>query len=207
MYKRLEIIAHMATPVVVNDELYLDGILYGVQRRRELGDSYYNLPRFGLKPYGVKTRLPLKRLRGSYLCSMARFRDVTTYTNRYRKRTNELSATKWVEPKRIYTDQKVYKNYDIPLSVVTCSRIHWIVVGNEQAIRELLKSVTYIGKKQSQGYGKVTKWEIRPTNKKGLRHFRVYNPDGDLGSYAVDMKTVSPPYCNRKYNTCVLQKF
>lgn len=207
MYKRLLITAYMRSPLVANDELYLDGILYRQVRRDTLGPDYYNLPRFATQPGGVKVRLNLKRERGSYLASMARLRQAVTKTTNFHKKTNQLRATQWVLPQRIYTNQKIYKDYRVPIDVTSLKRVTWVVVGDEDWLRETLAKVVAIGKKTAQGYGIVAAWAVEPTTIKGLRHFRILNGGSDLGSFTADQKTVNPPYSDRRAVPCVLQRF
>lgn len=208
MYKRLLVTAYMKSPVVANNELYLDGIIYRQVRRDMLGAGYYDLPRFAVQRGDVKVRLKIKRWRGSYLASMARLRGAVSRTTQFHKKTNQLRATHYVVPQRIYTNQKIYRDYRVPIDVTSLERITWVVVGDGEWIADVLSRVEAIGKKPSQGYGIVSAWTVEPTSIKGLRHFRLMGSVEKLGSYQLDKRTVNPPYATTHRTVpCVLQKF
>jgi hypothetical protein len=204
--KRLEIVAHLSTYPVIYDNMYLDGILYFCYRKMTEGENYYNLPRFETKKNLLNIKLPIQKEYDTYLCSMARYNKKNQQIVKYRKRTVENSLIKYCEKQRVYTDQKIYKNYDMPLQVTKTKKIKWIVIGDKTEIAKLLEYCTHIGKKGSQGYGIVDRWEIKETTKKGLRHFPLST--WNKGSYTIDISTYKPPYTNPKNKkTCVLQRF
>ena len=55
----------------------------------------------------------------------------------------------------------VHKEYRIPMQVYRCRHYRAYCVGNFTEIAELLKSITALGKKTSQGYGTVKSWEFQ----------------------------------------------
>ena len=54
-----------------------------------------------------------------------------------------------------------HKEYRMPMQIYRCRQYRAFCVGNLPDIAELLKSITAIGKKTSQGYGTVKNWELQ----------------------------------------------
>jgi len=53
-----------------------------------------------------------------------------------------------------------YKAYHMPLWYRHALWVRWYVLGEPERIRELLSCCTHIGKKTSQGWGSVLRWEV-----------------------------------------------
>lgn len=66
--------------------------------------------------------------------------------------------------KRVQITGGKNKSYRLPLEVglLADSRLVWWCVGDADAIRELLSTVLYLGKKRSVGLGRVERWEVAP---------------------------------------------
>ncbi|MBA3844556.1 MAG: hypothetical protein H0X39_18400 [Actinobacteria bacterium] len=56
------------------------------------------------------------------------------------------------------------KSYRLPSEVawVANDELEWFVIGDEDAIRELLTLVQYVGHKRATGRGKVSSWTVEP---------------------------------------------
>jgi CRISPR type IV-associated protein Csf3 len=81
-----------------------------------------------------------------------------------------------------------YKNYRMPLTIFLVPELTWYVVGDEDKLTPLLWQITSIGKKRSQGYGKIREWEIEDADE-DLSHLRaIPDPGGDA------IYGVRPPY-------------
>jgi len=53
------------------------------------------------------------------------------------------------------------KSYRLPLKVSNVDRVCWFIAGSKRrSLKSLLKSVQSIGKKRSQGYGRIASWEF-----------------------------------------------
>ncbi len=59
--------------------------------------------------------------------------------------------------------------------VLHANSIRWNVTGEEDVIKDLARGVRSIGKKRSQGYGKVTGWGIKHANE----DFSIVGPRGE----------------------------
>lgn len=193
--KRLKITAELKSNPIINSDLYLDGILYAMARKKQMGSDYYNLPRFG-KQNIEKIVLPLVRKNKVYLASKACYKVKKEYINRWRKRWNELSAGRWCENKRVYINQKITKNYDMPVNVtiVKNNKVWWYCIGDKNVIQELLNMSYYIGKEGNQGYGQVKKWIIEESDHKGVRSFPVIDEKNLPKNEIVKYGCCYPPY-------------
>lgn len=109
------------------------------------------------------------------------------------------------------------KSYRLPLRLRTTALIRWCCVGDRSEIRKLLKRVKALGKKRSQGYGVVERWEVEEApadcswfapHPDGRILMRVL-PLGDclpanLVGFRRDYAGVSPPYWHRdRFVECV----
>lgn len=55
-----------------------------------------------------------------------------------------------------------WKEYRIPMGTVVDAELRAVCVGNRGKLKELLAHVSHVGKKASQGYGRVGEWEVEP---------------------------------------------
>lgn len=53
-----------------------------------------------------------------------------------------------------------WKEYRVPVHAQSVERLHALVIGAAQPLRDLLQCVSHIGKKGSMGYGRVAKWTV-----------------------------------------------
>lgn len=61
----------------------------------------------------------------------------------------------------VATGNATYKSYRLPLHVRQVNRIAWFVGGSKRrSLKSLLDHCQSIGKKRSQGYGRITSWDI-----------------------------------------------
>jgi hypothetical protein len=199
-YQRLKITAHLKSNIILNDMMFLDGILYATKRKEN--QDYYIMPRFTGKKENLNIRLPIKKKCNAYLASRAYYRQIKEYVDFFRRRFLEVDASEWMKKKRVYLDQKTTKNWNKPICVkcLKDNKVWWYVVGDKEEIQKLLNNVHYIGKECNQGFGRVVKWEIEPTNKKGSRVF-----PSKTGKITCGFR---PPYSNLKNKArCIIHRF
>lgn len=55
-----------------------------------------------------------------------------------------------------------YKDYRTPLAVRTAKTLDGLCVGNLEEVSRLLQYITHVGKKGSQGFGRVVGWTVEP---------------------------------------------
>lgn len=80
----------------------------------------------------------------------------------YAKRLSTENANLLRENQQLVvaTGNSTFKSYRLPLRIRNVSRICWFVGGSKRrSLLSLLDSVHSVGKKRSQGFGRVVKWE------------------------------------------------
>jgi hypothetical protein len=82
-----------------------------------------------------------------------------SYT-RWRKRPDEHEALVWLRGRRLPRSVGPHRAYDQPLAVTTTRQIGSVCVGYPAAISRLLDRIHSLGKKRSQGYGRVLRWSV-----------------------------------------------
>lgn len=160
-----KVIAVMASPIA-GDVPYLDGILENemAQRQGKAGIVRRSdpAPRLG------SIHLPL--CRGNFAgvdyiprCSGPIYvgRDERHEYVHKRFSVENAAMLHPDERTKIAVGNSWTKNYRLPLKVVNAERVVWYVGGSKRRpLKSLLRSVHAIGKKRSDGYGRVLCWEF-----------------------------------------------
>lgn len=91
-------------------------------------------------------------------------------------------------PNTIHDTKGRWRAYWMPLPVTVCARLIWHAIGDPERIETLLQPITSIGKKRSQGEGRIRRWTITPAPE--LDHFTAahLSPTGVLAR-------PTPPQC------------
>lgn len=167
----LQIIAHMATPLVAYDDWSpsLDALI-----------EYQLLERLGLiepnpTEASIIKNLPIlfeqmpiarKMLNGEWYWAVSSPRYIENHQqiSRYRKRWDkqELHLDWGKKRAKVNGSEGHFKAYDLPRYDREMQTIHWFCIGDRDSIADLLQFVTNLGKKRSQGCGQVHKWEVLP---------------------------------------------
>lgn len=63
-------------------------------------------------------------------------------------------------PHHLHDSKGRWKAFWMPLPVTVAHSLTWHALGDPEAIQRLLEPITAIGKKRSQGEGRVTNWDI-----------------------------------------------
>jgi len=154
--------------------------------------------------------LPLER-RGSgdrwhWACSFNVVKPIGEYITHWHKRFDD-TLEKYLDFKgrRGKVDGKSgkYKAYRMPLNILLMPYLEWYAVGDIDAVRDLCMRIVSLGKKPSQGYGMVERWEVEPVTadysevKDGKLTRAVYDlPEGVAGN--IRMHGMRPPYWLRE---------
>lgn len=165
----LQIIAHMATPLVAYDDWSpsLDALIeYQLLDRLNLitpnptaADAEKNLPL-------IFNDMPIARkmLNGQWYWAVSSPHYIENHqqTSKFRKRWDyQEHHLEWGKKRaKVDSSQGHFKAYDLPRYDREMQTIHWFCVGDRDGITELLQPVTNLGKKRSQGCGQVHKWEV-----------------------------------------------
>lgn len=96
----------------------------------------------------------------------------------------------------ICTTNGICRDYNVPMPVIKANELVCWCVGDKKSIRKELKRLRYIGKKRSQGVGRISAIDVQPVEydyswtKDGLATRWLPDPDG------VRRVRVKPPYWN-----------
>jgi CRISPR type IV-associated protein Csf3 len=166
----LRITAHLRTGVVADRWLPLDAILLYQANRQALGPEVATLPG-GIDTQGAST-LPLEIIHPGrkiwyYACSWAQPQPwwVAEGRDHWNKRFDQGFAYMVdFEGRRgkVIIEQGRYKAYHMPVFYRVADRVEWYCVGDKARVGELLSTMTHLGKKRSQGWGRVIQWKVEP---------------------------------------------
>jgi CRISPR type IV-associated protein Csf3 len=185
MMRTLKVTAHLQAPVVSDAFLPLDGVLYFLYMREKYGDQAVTIPGRNHETKGPDGFLPLKRCQTHtqqwyYACSFAQWSVPCVEDTGYWHKRFDTHATRMLDHGRIKgrLDQGSgkYRTYRMPVFTRHALSVHWYCVGERDALSALLRFATHLGKKYSQGYGAVLRWDIEPAPE----DYSAVGPDGQL---------------------------
>lgn len=113
-------------------------------------------------------------------------RDIRYWTGRMDNRIYRQTTT--TMPGTLPTHQGRWRNRIMPVVITVCSDVSWRGVGNTDQVRRLLEPIAAIGKKRSQGEGRVLAWHVEPEPTGDPWAFAHLHADGGLGR-------PTPPEC------------
>lgn len=147
----------------------LDSILAAEWMRRNHPEAFYNASSHMLKNDIIVAELPFER-RGQgddwyWACSFNTAPSLGEHTIFWHKRFDD-ALEKYIDfgkrRGKINVKSAEYKAYRMPLVIQLFDRMEWYAVGNLDAVQDLCRTVTHIGKKSSQGLGAVDYWIVEP---------------------------------------------
>lgn len=170
MMQPLKITAHMQDGRVAGTEPWfpLDSILAAEWMRRHHPEAYYNASSHMLKEM-ITPELPFAR-RGAgdlwyWACSFNTAPPLHEYIMHWHKRFDD-QLEQYIDFKgkrgRVDIKSSKFKAYRMPMVIQLFDRLEWYAVGDPDAVLDLCRGVTHIGKKSSQGMGAVDWWEVGP---------------------------------------------
>lgn len=166
-FENLKIIAFMNSPLVINYDLMLDAILISKKAIELKLDS---------ESMDFENALEIKDivqyLGDIPLCSKAIFEGIDSKAVYYKRFDEDGEFT---DNKKIKIGSGKYKNYCNTLKVTDSEKVTFYCIGDKKQIQTLLNQCYSLGKKQSQGYGIVKKWEIE-TIKNEINFLDIDNP-------------------------------
>ena len=162
----LRIRANLRSAVVADEFMPLDGVLL-YQAHRELGGTQVVTIPGAYTINGVST-LPLAiehpgRRNWYYRCSWAQWGESVEGTDYWNKRFDSQYADviDWDGKRgKVIVEQGKYKAYHQPIFYRAALWVEWYCVGDKNIIERLLCTVSHMGKKRSQGWGRVASWKI-----------------------------------------------
>lgn len=169
-FRPLHVTAWLRTNVIADEYLPLDGIIRDAAMFYHHGFKPVSFPGGELRnPALPPQSMPLeKRVRSDiyyYACSFAYPQPwwVAEDIKHWNKRFDfPLSNLIDFQGKRgtVNTQSARYRAYHMPVYYKVARKIEWFCFGNKEMIEKYLALTTNIGKKRSQGWGRIAKWEV-----------------------------------------------
>lgn len=167
----LKITAVMQSGQVLTDDTYLplDSILAAQWVRKNHPGEFYSPKKPGDIDGLMDIPLPLEN-RGEgddwyWACSFNRGTRLKEYIAYWHRRFDDhLEGFIEFGKRRGKIDVKAgkHKSYRMPVVVMLFDRLEWYAVGDMDAVMELCRMATHIGKKPAQGRGAVERWIVEP---------------------------------------------
>lgn len=174
-FKPLKIRAYLQTPVISDKYLPLDGVLFNQFIRDIFGAKVITKPRESEEALYSGKSLPIQKRNMNdenwyYACSFAVWSpDHKHGKTEYAKRFDTTLAVDYVDFEgkrgRVDTARGANKNLFVKEYTISSPYVEWYCRGNKEQIKALLLFCTHVGKKTSQGFGSVLKWEVEETEK------------------------------------------
>lgn len=173
-YQPIRVRAFLQTPVISDQFLPLDGALYYHAVREVAGAQVVTAPnRSMIQEAHGGISLPIKHLGHHnednawfYAASFAQWpshtvEDRHTYNKRF-----DVAQSHMIDfgkkKAKVQTGRGRFKSYHISVYCRHALYIDWYLNADKIEIEKALRFVTHLGKKTSQGYGSVLRWEVRP---------------------------------------------
>lgn len=205
----LRVRAWLRSGVVGDRYLPLDGILFYQSNRDRLGPQIATLPGYTFcQDTGV---LPIDIVhpgqeRWYYRCSWAQWSHDVEGRDYWNKRF-DITYASLIDfhgrRGKVIVEKGRYKTYRMPVFYRAALWVEWYCVGNRTEIEYLLSTVTHIGKKGVQGWGRVIRWEIEPLSEdwsvwrdgKLMRGIPI--EDVSHQAFKLEYYGIRPPYWNK----------
>lgn len=211
----LEICIEMRVPFSSTEEIRLDGILSYLALKDFLGDDFYCMKD---KDKTLPAPLPIEKVNSGtdnwfWKCSFSKAKiekeEIVTWKKRWDEENEDLVKKPEKREIRINHKQGFFKAYQMPIVLKSSKKLLFCCVGNEEELSKLLKKITHIGKKRSQGYGEVKSFSIVDPEKDwslwhdyerriASRSIPVEVKNEDLLKVGcMSRKTIRPPYWHK----------
>ncbi len=181
MYEPLKITAYLRCGIVADETMPIDGILFYMAMRERFGGQDYT--QSGVSTLDVleyADLVPLKRTEGEqwyYHASFALWPSDIAYGIDYWNKRIDVSMVELVDlagKHRIDVSRGSYRSYHMPVYYRHALYVWWYVCGERNSIMRLLSMATHIGKKTSQGWGRVSSWSVETVED----DWSIYGPNG-----------------------------
>jgi len=181
MFKNFKAIAHMRSPVATIDYIILDAIISAAKAKEILGEEFYSGKNIAGEREDIERMLdPIIDKQYGVYCTSIGIGDNREYVGSWAKRwddkNDDMVDFGGKGKERIDIGAGTFKNYHMPLVLKSYKTITFYVRGNMEEISRLLETyISYLGKKGSQGYGHINKWEFEEIT----MNYSIFN-DGEI---------------------------
>jgi hypothetical protein len=167
-YESLQITAWLQTGVVGDPSLPIDAVIYYAAHRASLAPRMAShAGAFTARETEDAVTLPLAIVNGAsrewyYAASSAQWPTVVADgTDHWTCRFDGQLAHLLESPTgRLDTASGRYRGYHMPVYYRHALSVWWYVRGDRERLTDLLRGVSHLGKKTSQGWGAVRRWEV-----------------------------------------------
>jgi len=182
-YEPLHITAYLQTRIVTDVFLPLDGVLLSFAMREKYGPqdasqsgrgTYEERPQLARIFWHHHDRTP------HYFpaCSFAQWHGTVTEDIGYWHKRLDLQYAEVLTPPtaRVVTQNGRYRSYRMPVFTRHALSVSWYAVADHERLRHLLRFVTHLGKKGSQGEGAILRWHVESC----AGDWSIIGPQGQL---------------------------
>lgn len=221
MFKNFKVIAHMKTPIATMDNIILDSIISAAKAKEILKEEFYNGKNICGEIEDIRSMLDtiLDREKGVY-CTSIGFGDnresTSSWSKRWDDKNDDIVEFKGKGKKRVDIGAGFYKNYHMPIITKSYKTITFYVRGDMKETKRLLETyMHYLGKKGSQGFGQINKWEFEEIEndysiiKDGtiMRPIPAKQEKIDFNKFdniTIRQHAVIPPYWREQKELCII---
>lgn len=184
-FEPLRLRAWLQTPVIADEYLPIDAVLYYHAMREQYGEQTATYSGAEHPDAVTGVQLHLARCNEDkpdwyYAASFARWSEPQAAGQDWWNKRADLSLVDLVDWRgrkaRLEIASGPYKGYHMPLFYRHALYVDWYVVGLRGWIEQLLAFTTHLGKKTSQGWGSVLRWEVESQPE----DWSVRGPHGEL---------------------------
>jgi len=164
-FEPLEIRVRVGAPFIFTwPWLNLDALVLHLHLKALLGDLYYALPPKSPLPLYESTNPPIARdTRGFYLASVSHLENYARFPTKIYGKFDRFHADYMkTRRKKIDTLRGPFKSAAVQFAALPPQTVRFWCVGDAKALRELLRGLSFLGKKGAMGYGAVAGVEVEP---------------------------------------------
>lgn len=213
-FEPLIVRAYMQTPIVTDQFLPFDSILYNQVIRHKMGRKELTYSRESTVKEFTGHQLPIQKRNiheeeWYYACSFAVWGKHKQAKHQFAKRFDIDSAAKYVDFKgkkpAIDTKRGEFKNYFITEYTFITESVQWYMRADKKSIERYLPFITHLGKHAKHGCGAVLRWEVQRTDKDWYKNDADKNImraiPSEKGSFIYGIR---PSYWHPRHQTKVL---
>lgn len=169
MFDPLRITAYLQCGVESDWTLPIDAILYYQAMRKKFGAQDVTVSGGYATKKSLKAAMPLRIVNQGldtwfYSASFAQWELGRVEGSDHWNKRFDQTLVDLVDFSgrrgRVVVEQGQYRAYHMPIFYRHAVSVSWYVVGDGDAVSELLRFVDCIGKKSSQGWGAVLRWNV-----------------------------------------------
>lgn len=168
-YVPLRITAWLQCGVISDPALPLDGLIYALLHRRQFGEQTATAPGEAIENGNSGVTMPFARVNEHgpdwyYAASWAQWNGAVAEGHDHWNKRLDLGLSDLIDfgPRKARFEfaSGRYKSYHMPVFYRHAISVDWYVRGLKDELENLLRFATHLGKKTSQGFGSVLRWQV-----------------------------------------------